>query len=166
MKEQNIETRTISIKDRDRIVNCVECLSNVTSLGDYTTRIAASLAIRAQLDATDQLNTVDLKEEADDFTLILDLFRVISEVSVKNEGILYFPKATVLTEDEKLDLESKRIQSRVVDLLGDQKDMKEHRENLKRVFSNTKDEKMLKTWKAVDAQLEAEILFSQSLLIQ
>ena len=89
------------------------------------------------------------------------------EVAARNNGILLFPEFTGdLSESERLEVESRRIHDRVAELLGDEKEMVNHRKNLKSIFSNTKDPMLLKTWRALDAQLEADIKYTESLLAQ
>lgn len=68
-----------------------------------------------------------------------------------------------LSQSEIEDMKRWRDINRTRDLLGDVKQMNQHRRNLKEAFAGTQNPEVLKTWEALDAQLESDIRFAESL---
>ena len=177
MKKQGIDTRRISVKDRDLIISRIEGLTYVGDLRGWTARIAASLAVRAMLDTANHMNPIDLEGEAVDITLIMDLLIILSEVQGRSEGALYFPEVEEfeitegkkfdleLTPRERADVERWRLIERSVEGRGDKNDLEQHRKNLKVVFeaAGTDDPLMQRTFEALDTGLEADICYLESL---
>lgn len=102
---------------------------------------------------------------------LFEFLGLISILKAKHDDYLELPDLSVpvndLTPEEREDVERWRDINRVRDLLGGKKEIQEHRKILKAVFDSIKDQDLRKechkTWAALDAQLENDIRFEESL---
>lgn len=108
-------------------------------------------------------------------TLLIDLVEAIARIRKNHNTYVNLPEyealtrkpekvdLTDLTPQERTDVQRWRTLKRVTDLLGDAKQMRQHRRILKEAFAGLKDEAALKTWEALDLQLDADIQYAESL---
>lgn len=165
MKQQNQNRNCIPLDDANRIVGAVEFLAGI-GISDITTRIASSLKIQAAIAEHDAYDVDSLYKEAYNERLVLELLTLIGEIEAKNNGLLWFPdiQGGGLSLAEIATVERQRIVERSVELRGDKKDMANHRENLRRMLEAApKSKEIRKTWEVLDASLEADIMYVDSL---
>jgi len=163
MKEQNTKRTEMPLEDAGKIIRAIEGLEGI-GITEISNHMAIGLKFEAAARDYRDHPVEALSDEAYFEGVVLDLLTLIGKIEAKNDGQLYFPKFSMLTGEEKLELESRRIHARAVDLLGDKKEIEAHRRNLRRAFEDTEDPNLLKTWEALDAQLEADIKYTKSLL--
>ncbi len=170
MKKGILENRRISADDRDRIVNEVEAMAEI-GIRDMAAEIATALKMKAVTQDPQLYNLIDLGDDAFREHLLFDLLHVIADVEAKNDGILYFPDIDELTPQEKVHLASSRARNRASELK--ERNNKTFRQNVKKMYdaavsdstdiSDIERDLFAKTFEAIDADLEADILLIESL---
>lgn len=165
MTNQRIENRRISEKDRDLIISTVEALGEI-DLMVVINRLSLGLRAYATIQDPDlRGNVVDVAEDMWNEELVLTLLTTVSEISAKNDGVLFFPDIDELTPEERLDIEAHRARSKATELKGD--NLQAHRLNLEDMYKKAcqvlpEDDHLsrralLVTYKALDADLVADI---------
>lgn len=91
MTNQGIEHRRISVKDRDLIISSVEALGEI-DLRNVINRLSLGLRAYATIQDPDlRGNVIDVAEDMWNEELVLTLLTTVSEISAKNDGVLFFP---------------------------------------------------------------------------
>ena len=111
---------------------------------------------------TGEMQELSFKTEATEVRDLDELFQILGQL-----------KKVELSPQEEADIKRWRTIERVVELKGDKKALEHHRKNLKSMFEAERiamkgDKDLIrgieKTWKALDSELEADIIFADSLI--
>ncbi len=168
----NNQHNVLSRDDYQALQKALEELECVSNLDELIVNLNAGLKAWALLQDAGDLGAEAWADEIHDELKVFNALHILSSIKKNNDGLMNLPSLNDLSPQEKADIKRWRVIERAVELKGDKKALEKHRKNLKSMFEAERiimnDNKELirdakKTWEALDAELEGDIMYADTL---
>ena len=167
------QDKGMSRDDYQTLQKALDELECITNMDEVIVNLNAGVKAFAVIQDPDSLGEESWGDQIFDEQRLFTVLHIFSSLLMKNQHNLDLPEMNELSPQEEADIKRWRAIERVVELKGDKKALEHHRKNLKSMFEAERiamkgDKDLIrgieKTWKALDSELEADIIFADSLI--